>query len=180
VSNDVKKSLKAIRENNRSIERISDFAKECTSLLESGDFSKISACGSVMKKFNIDIGSFFSENKDVVEEMIYPYSIPANATDVQDQDSSSAVSSNDTEVIRKDSKLAADYMNKIAQFAGECASRGQTMDMSAMRSCVDAMNSLNDHFRTFNDNTKTEFNDILSQGNNAGSSITSSLDDLET
>jgi hypothetical protein len=174
LTNDVKNSLKLIRENNRSIERIGVFAEECTSILQSGDLSKISTCGTVMKKFNIDIGSFFSENKAVIEEMIYPYSIPANATNVLGQDSSSVVSSNDTELVGKDGMLAVDYMTKIGQFSTECSSRGQAEDLSAVRSCVSAMNSLNDHFRTFNDNTVTEFSDILRQRNDGSGSSSSS------
>lgn len=54
-----------------------------------------STCDSVLQKYNIEMGQFYKENQPIIEELIYPYPIPAAAENSIGQDSSNVTGTSD-------------------------------------------------------------------------------------
>jgi hypothetical protein len=161
LEEEVNSSLKLIRENSRSANHITEFMTACTDKVRSGDLSLLSTCNALLQKFNIDIGQFFIENQAVIEEMIYPYSIPSSAASAIGLNSSGVVGTDDMTEGSKHAFLASDYMGKLAELSKECASRAEASEISSVRNCINIMSSLNDHIRTFNSNAKPDFDKVL-------------------
>ena len=158
---DVKKSVIQIRENMRTMERIADFMRECTSKVRSGDTSLISTCDSEIQKRNIEMGKFLAENQVAIEELIYPYSIPTNTPALLGLNSSTVTGSDDIAIAVEHSEIATSYLELASKISEECSSRAELSDISAVNSCNTITDSLNSHLREYNQNTKTEFERVL-------------------
>jgi hypothetical protein len=158
---DLTASSAQLRENTRTYERMTEFVKGCNSKLESRDTSFISVCDSVTQKGNIEIGKFFAENQATIEELIYPYTIPSNTQALVGLDSSTYTGSNDPAVYREHNSVALSYADLYVKIAEECGSRAESGDISALKSCITIVDSLNSHLREFSQNTKPEFERVL-------------------
>ena len=161
---EVMKTTTQIRENTRTIERISDFMAECTSRVKAADITVISICDSLLQKFNVDMSKFSAENKAAIEDLIYPYTIPSNTQGLLGLNSSSVTGSNDPTVAGEHASLVVSYMELGSKLSGECVSRTELNGISAVKTCNSIRGSLNNHLREFNQNTKTEFERVLGTG----------------
>ena len=153
---EINQSVRQINENNKSIDRLALFARQCTDLIESKDMSVIPTCDAVFQKFNIDIGKFFAENKAVIESIIYPYTLPPNIQNKSTLNSSGVIGSSDPYAVLGHNDEGRGYMEKIGMLSQSCIGAA-----SLVTECMGVFKSLNDHFRDFNTNTQAEFDDVL-------------------
>jgi hypothetical protein len=160
LSDDLRESTSLIRQNTRTIERVGDFAQECTSRINT-DPSLISPCDSLTQKFNIDMGKFYSENQVTVEDLIYPYTLPSKIHEFNDLSSSSVSSTGNVIVAAEHTEMAMDFLSRISDIAEECASKARSYDISGVRTCMDISESLNSHLKEFNQNARLEFDRVL-------------------
>ena len=158
---DLTQSATKIRENTRTMERGTEFVRECSSRVKSGDTPLLSTCDSFLQKQNIEIGKFLAENQVTIEELIYPYTIPSNALTFLAQDSSNVTSSNDLTIVAEHSRAGASFLKLISMIGQECLSKSEANDMSGVKTCISIADSLNSHWREFNQNTKLEFDKVL-------------------
>jgi hypothetical protein len=157
---DAHDSVKLINQNTRTIERVTDFTRECTDRIKS-DLSVLPICDSLFQKFNIDVGKFYVENQGDIEEIIYPYTLPSSISTFSGQDSADVIGSNEMATVVEHTTIAMGYMDTIATVSGECANLATSYDLSGAKSCINLMNSLNSYFKVFNENGKSEFDSML-------------------
>jgi hypothetical protein len=161
---DVHDSVKLINQNTRTIERITDFTRECTDRIKS-DLSVLPICDSLFQKFNIDVGKFYVENQGEIEEIIYPYTLPSSISTFSGQDSATVIGSNDMDTVVEHTTIAIGYMDTIGTFSTECANVVVAYDLSGAKSCINLAQSLNSYFKVFNDDAKSEFDSMLDNPN---------------
>jgi hypothetical protein len=161
LEDEIMQSTAKVRENTRTMERIGEFLRECTSTLRAGDTSLNSTCDSLLQKQNIEMGKFFAENQVSIEELIYPYTIPSNAQTFLGLDSSTVTGSNDPTVAIEHGRTGVSFLELSSKISDECVSKLELNDMNGVKTCVSISDSLNSHLREFNQNTKPEFERVL-------------------
>jgi hypothetical protein len=163
LEDELELSTKNMRQYTRSTERLTEFVKICQSRASSGDFSLISTCDSVIQKYNIEMGHFYKENQPIIEELIYPYQIPAAAENSIGQDSSNVTGTSDQNEFLKHGSTTIDYSESIVKVLDEC-SNSSAYDLDMVRKCIAISNSLNDKMKNINTNAKLELDKVLELG----------------
>jgi len=161
LSDELDKSTVLIRENTRSLHRFTEFIRACTSLAKSGDLSITSTCDSVIQKFNIEIAKFQKNNQLGIEDLIYPYTIPADVESMMSLDSSIVIgSSNPADLVTHG--ITSIQYNEISQkVIEECTSSAELYNIDQVGKCIGIFKSLNDYLRNFNTNAGAEINKVL-------------------
>jgi hypothetical protein len=155
-------SIELMGENSRTIQRLTEFTKACTNLISSGDISVLSTCDSVAQKFNIEMGKFQKQNELVIEDLIYPYTIPSHAEIVTNVTSLQVIGSNNPADATKHLSIGQEYNDILLKILEECGSQVRQYNEEGIRKCIDITKSLNEKNRTFNTNAGTEINKVLS------------------
>ena len=109
------------------------------------------------------MGQFYKENQAIIEELIYPYPIPAAAENSIGQDSSNVIGTNNTAEFLKHSSTTLDYGRNLVKVLQEC-SASSAYDMDLVRKCIVISNSLNDKTININTNAKQEIDKVLALG----------------
>lgn len=155
-------SIKLMGENSRTIVRLTEFTAACTNLIRSGDISIMSTCDSVAQKYNIEMGKFQKENELVIEDLVYPFTIPSHAEIANNLDSLQVIGSNNPENATKHLSVSQEYNDILLQILGECGSLVKQYNEEGIGKCIDITKSLNEKNRIFNTNAGTEINKVLS------------------
>lgn len=166
VIDDLGDSVKMVRQNSRTLEKATDAINACTTKVKNGDLS-VSVCDSILQKFIIDVAKWLDENRLPLEDLIYPMTVPDNVYRYTNSDSARVTGTDDFIAIGEHTEIGVRYASFISQFSDECASRINTSDLAAVRPCTEISQSLNDHFRDFNENVKAEY-DIIGTGSGLG------------
>ena len=162
-SNALSDSTALIRQNLRTVERVTEFISECTNRIAS-EPSLLLTCDSFVQKFNIDFAKFLAEKKLEIENLIYPYTIPSSVNEFTRLSSLNVTATNDRMILAKHASVALEYFPIVSEMLEECQSRLASYDIRAAQTCIGIMESLNTHFRTFNQNAKPEFEKVLNMG----------------
>jgi hypothetical protein len=151
-----------IGENTRTIERLTKFVNACTNIITSGDISIMSTCDSVTQKYNIEMGKFQKEKQLVVEDLIYPFTIPTYSEIATNLNSAQVVGSSNAQDFSEHISTAQEYNDILVRILDECASVSRQYDYTEIGKCIEISKSLNEKNRIFNTNAGTEINKVLS------------------
>jgi len=160
LEDDLKGAPSMLRQNNRTIKRVGDFAEQCTDRVSS-DPSVTPICDSLLQKFNIDMGKFLVENQNIIEELIYPYTLPSSIHTSTDLSSATVTGTNDRLAAAEHGSISIKYLETVSDISKECSSRAMSNDVAGIKPCMTVMNSLNSHMKEFNQNARSEFDTIL-------------------
>jgi len=165
LEDDVKKLPILGAQNTRTFERVMDFIQQCEDKVASNR-SLISTCDSLVQKSNIDVSKYLVENKAVIEDFLYPYFLPSSVHTLSGLSSENVTGSTDPTVFAKHGAIFLDYTKPFDGIMNECRSRGlsaleSSSDTQVIYTCIDIVESLNSHLKVFNQNARSEFEQVL-------------------
>jgi hypothetical protein len=156
---DIRESSSNLKENTRIIKHFNKIIEPCG---DATDSKTVIACDMIYQELNIALSKAYSDTESDFGDIYVD--LPTLVIDNwQYKTAEVKPNATNTDVIL-DSISSLSLMKVIEDLGETCAGSARSYDFSAVKSCISIANALNEHLTEFDDNTKSEFSQILSSG----------------
>jgi hypothetical protein len=156
LTNKVQRTTELLKENISNVGKFTTFLYKCVDKITESDFTAMVTCDSAFKKYGIEIGQFFAENKYQIESLIYPTTIPFNAVENSKKNIVDVVGSSDAASISADAQTGSAYSETIGDFSDSCKYKIMAYDLAEFHKCADLIEGFNTHLKNLATETRSE------------------------